>query len=202
MQQVHEIPHALPASPAQPMPLCPVSPSSKPTSTPRSPFLLMKRTSADGFQGAGSLKTQGTEESRASNRKWCRVPTSLRLWVQSQLRPGCKTRQHWVCRADGSHLRNMGGHSRKSWVTYNQFFFFLGRAPWHTVPGPGIEPAPQQWQCQILSQLSHQETPDYNQFYYLLIIIIIILFTVWVFPLCMRYIFSVHTPLLFLLIWE
>ena len=31
------------------------------------------------------------------------------------------------------------------------FFFFFWQYLWHAeVPGPGIEPVPQQWQCQIL----------------------------------------------------
>ena len=44
------------------------------------------------------------------------------------------------------------------------FFFWLH--PWHVeVPEPGIKPAPQQWQCQIiLNPLSHQGTPIFFLF--------------------------------------
>ena len=39
------------------------------------------------------------------------------------------------------------------------FFFFFFAAPQHVeVPGPGIEPTPQQWQCWILKLLGHQRT--------------------------------------------
>ena len=45
------------------------------------------------------------------------------------------------------------------WRDFFPFFFFWPHPQQGGVPGPGIEPAPQQWQCQILNPLSHQGTP-------------------------------------------
>ena len=43
----------------------------------------------------------------------------------------------------------------------NLSFWGRGSHQWHAeVPGPGIKPAPQRWQCQILNLLSHQGTPS------------------------------------------
>ena len=40
--------------------------------------------------------------------------------------------------------------------------------PWRVqIPGPGIEPAPQQWHCQILNLLGHQGTPIICIFFFL-----------------------------------
>ena len=43
---------------------------------------------------------------------------------------------------------------------YVYIFDFFPPYLWHReVPGPGIEPEPQQWQCWILNLLDHQGTP-------------------------------------------
>ena len=53
---------------------------------------------------------------------------------------------------------------KKLWGFF--FFFFFWLYPQHTkVPGPGIRPMPQQWQCQILNPLSHQGTQKDDDFY-------------------------------------
>ena len=46
------------------------------------------------------------------------------------------------------------------------FFFFFFFWPHAEVPRPGIEPKPQQWQCQIVSPLSHQGTPWKGGFFF------------------------------------
>ena len=44
---------------------------------------------------------------------------------------------------------------------------FIWLCPRHVeVPGPGIEPVPQKWPCQILNLLSHQGTPKPFHFYH------------------------------------
>ena len=59
-----------------------------------------------------------------------------------------------------------------SHLSFSFFFFFLEPHLRHMeVPGPGIEPMPQQqlksqkWECPILNLLSHQGTPFHSFFY-------------------------------------
>lgn len=49
-------------------------------------------------------------------------------------------------------------------IQLHSFVFFWLRLRHAAVPGPGTRPVPQQQQCQILNQVSHQGTPQLNSF--------------------------------------
>lgn len=45
---------------------------------------------------------------------------------------------------------------------FSVFVFSVWLQLWHAdIPGPGFEPLPQPWQCQILHPLGHQGTPTF-----------------------------------------